>query len=101
MAQQTARRNYSNRPPKKVQPDSRTKFDVWLENHLSSGEIVQFVFKEAPLHVSVGKCMVKARILTVDRYTVYMEIEVNVGANQEDSHWVPVWVTKENIISAT
>ena len=81
------------RKPKK-QPDSRTKFDVWLESHLSNGEQVLFLFASDPLDdESTSKKKYMCNILTVDRYMVYVEISLG------EDH-IPVWVAKDNIISA-
>ena len=104
---------------KKTQPPSMTKFDVWLNQHCTEGEIVTLMLAEHPTKVAHGKVRVNVRLLTVDRYHIYCEIEefeypsaanfsfgtkppletTSVKADPQRV-WHPIWIAKDNIISA-
>ena len=91
MPQSTTRRKSTakNRPP------SQTKFDAWLENHLEEGAQVAFLFQHDPVDPEkAGKSSYLCNILTVDRYMLYVEISFG------EDH-LPVWVAKDNILSAS
>lgn len=66
---------------------------MWLEEHCTSGETVDFVFKNSPFGGLSGICNFTALIFTVDRYHVYVELQ------HEDKG--PMWIAKDNIISAS
>lgn len=75
-----------------------TKFDVWLNQHCTAGEIVSILFKHNPLGIGSGAVVFDVKIFTVDRYHVYLEIDLSETDVPEWSD--PVWVAKDNIISA-
>ena len=82
-----------NRKKRTKAPDSRTKFDVWLDRALAENEYVTFLFATDPVNEEPGKKTYVARIITVDRYMIFLEISLG-----EDR--VHKWVAKDNILSA-
>lgn len=91
------RRSSQGKPKngKRHYPPSQTKLDVWFEEHLREGEEVILMFREDPLSEESRKAEYEAKVITVDRYHFYLDLPHPSTGNS-----VPVWVAKENILSA-